>query len=245
MKNNNMDNYLVGPLIARGHYGRVYKCKLKNSNQTLAIKVIPIEKVRSHEIEILSKLKHDNIIKLVDSFSEGDNMFIITNYIDGKELFEHVDNLDYDKTIKYIKQLVDTLDYLHNQNIIHRDIKLENIILDNNDNIVLCDFGWATFCNKKQFDLAGTPDYVSPEVLDGKGHDHTYDIWQVGVLTYEMLIKKPPFTSPNMYTKIRRVDYKVPSDLCYKAENFISKLLVYNPSDRMTIYEIKKHIFLN
>lgn len=142
-------------------------------------------------------------------------------------------NLYTCRTATYIAQLADALRYCHSKSVIHRDIKPENLLLGTNGEIKIADFGWSVHAPSSRRDtLCGTLDYLPPEMVSGKTHDHTVDFWSVGVLCYECLVGKPPFyatTNDETYVNIKRLRYTFPSFVSEGAKDLISKVTISNP----------------
>ena len=184
---------------------------------------------------------------MIDNFEDENKIYIVTDYVEGGELFEYLkikSRLDESTVAKYILQLSEAVDYLHELNIIHRDIKPENILLTVNDDIVLCDFGWSVRSVDPQTSVCGTLDYMCPEMVDSEPHDHRLDLWDIGVLTYELLVGIPPFMSKTYaatYRKISQADVTYPDYLSEEAIDLMKCLLVRKPEDRMEASEIKNH----
>lgn len=255
-----LSDYALGDSIDYGQFGVVYVGTHIKTQEVVAIKVIDMFKILKskleqqliQEIEILSLVKHPNILCLIDHFEMSDNTYLITEYYPNGNLYDKLRKLkilDENLVAKYIFQLNEAVDYLHKLNIIHRDIKPENILLTLNDDIVLCDFGWAIKLNDEKiiYTRCGTLDYFAPEIVDSKGYDYTIDLWMIGVLTYELLTGGPPFMSEikgNTFENIRNVIVRYPNHLSDKSTDFIQKLLVLNPTNRMNTNEIKKHPYL-
>lgn len=144
-------------------------------------------------------LDHPNIIKLFNHFEEENYIYLMIEYAGGGQLWQKLKKegrLDENTVKKYMADIILAVEYLHSQNppIIHRDIKPENIMLDETGRIKLVDFGWSNFKNRQRMTFCGTPDYLAPEMILEQGHDEKLDIWSIGVLTYELLTGKAPFT---------------------------------------------------
>lgn len=159
----------------------------------------------------------------------------------------------------YLSQIVNALKYLHQHKVIHRDLKLGNLFLNENMEIKLGDFGLATkleYDGEKKKTICGTPNYIAPEILEGKGHSYEVDIWSVGVILYRnllhrytQLVGKPPFETPEVkatYKKIRAGQYSFPEHVTMSenARNLITKILVLDASKRPTLDEILQHPFM-
>lgn len=185
--------------------------------------VLQNDSVESLKVEklILLQVRHPFIIKMDSVFVNSTRIYFIMPFIPGGELYTHLlsaNRFEEPRVRFYAAQIALALGYLHNSKILYRDLKPENILLDKNGYIIMADFGLAkinlmengvdpnTFC--------GTPEYISPEMILGTGHDHTLDWWALGVLIYEMLVGCPPFYHKNqhqMYKKIKENQVKWPN----------------------------------
>jgi polo-like kinase 1 len=154
----------------------------------------------------------------------------------------------------YSMQIILALKYLHSHRIIHRDLKLGNLFLNDKMEIKLGDFGLATkldFDGEKKRTICGTPNYIAPEVLEGKaGHSYEVDIWSLGVIIYTLIIGKPPFETSDVkttYSRIRKNAYAFPEHVIISegAKDLISKILIGDPKMRPTLDEICAHEFFN
>lgn len=144
--------------------------------------------------------------------------------------------------------MIDALEYCHQNDVIHRDIKPENILIGYNHELKISDFGWSVHApSSKRKTLCGTIDYLPPEMLNHQPYDHNVDLWCLGILTYEFICGNPPFESQETnvtYKKIRAVDYSFPDHVSPEARDFISKLLLFTPSQRMPLAVARNHIFI-
>ena len=153
----------------------------------------------------------------------------------------------------YIIQLIKALQYLHSHRVIHRDLKLGNLFLNDKMELKVGDFGLATkldFEGEKKKTVCGTPNYIAPEVLYGTGHSYEVDIWAIGVIIYTLLIGKPPFETREVktsYNKIKKADFSFPitSKISIPARNIIKKILIVDPKKRPTLNDILTDEFFN
>jgi serine/threonine protein kinase len=150
----------------------------------------------------------------------------------------------------YMVQLLAGCQYMHNNHVIHRDLKLGNIMLDVNMNIKIGDFGLAALLKdpeERKKTMCGTPNYIAPEILyegNGAGHSFEVDVWSVGVILYTLLIGKPPFQTtsvPAIYEKIRKNDYSIPEYIHPAATDLIKQILTPDPSARPTLVYLCTH----
>lgn len=151
-----------------------------------------------NEINILGICDHPNIIKLHGVFVDENNLYLVLELANGKTLFNHLRKkrkLTEEETLKIMKKIIDAIIYLHKMNppILHRDLKPENVLF--HDGVIkLADFGWSNLTDDFRNTYCGTPDYLCPEMIMGTGHNEKLDIWTLGVLMFELLHGRPPFT---------------------------------------------------
>lgn len=150
----------------------------------------------------------------------------------------------------YIHQIVSGVQYLHSNNIIHRDLKLGNLFLNDVLHVKIGDFGLATkieFDGERKKTLCGTPNYIAPEILNKKGHSFEVDIWSIGCVMYTLLVGQPPFETKSLkdtYSRIRKCDYRLPNNLRKSAAEMIVAMLQSSPEKRPTIHELLDFDFL-
>mmetsp|Transcript_4131 Transcript_4131/g.6212 ORF Transcript_4131/g.6212 Transcript_4131/m.6212 type:complete len:474 (-) Transcript_4131:134-1555(-) len=249
-------------VIGKGSFGKVLQVRKKDTSKIYAMKVLNKKTILERdEVEhtkaeknILQKLVHPFLVNLNYSFQTKDKLYFIMDYVNGGELFFH---LQKDKRFEevrvrfYCAQIVCGLEYLHSAGVLYRDLKPENLLLTGDGHICMTDFGiskegllsddarTATFC--------GTPEYLAPEVLEGNGYGKAVDWWSFGTLMFEMLTGLPPFYSQDvqqMYSKIMNAKLEIPSHISPEASDLLSKLLVRDPDARLTKPEdIKSHPF--
>merc|ERR550534_1902612 len=144
--------------------------------------------------------------------------------------------------------LASALDYIQQHRVIHRDIKPENLLLDVNGNLKLADFGWSVHNPlHRRTTVCGTLDYLPPEMVTGEQHDEKVDNWSLGIITYELIVGRPPFQAEGLvatYQKIKAVELHYPSHVSNDAKNFINGLLQRDPKSRMKICDIYQHPFI-
>ena len=204
-------------LIGKGTYGNVYLSHNKIDNKPYAIKLIekknlsllncPIELIYK-EISIQIQINHPNIIKLFSYYENEENIYMILEYSNKGSLYTLIRKKKYlkeNETFHYFIQVLNAVNFLHENNFIHRDIKPENILLNDKNIIKLCDFGWCVKLenNEKKNTICGTYEYMSPELIKNENYDFNVDIWALGILLYEMLHGKSPFKNSinNNYNK--------------------------------------------
>ena len=253
--------YQTLKLLGEGAFGEVWRVRNKISGKEFAMKIIkknPNFKEKSifNEINILKKLDHPNIVKILDFYYSTDKFFIITEYCTGGELFQEIKRRNIfteDQTAFILYQIFSAIRYCHKMRIIHEDIKPENIMITKRENnylhIKLIDFGTAKIFKEgnMQKGMVGSAYYIAPEVIRGT-FDESCDIWSIGVIMYIMLVGSPPFDGVDddeILNSIRKGIYSTSSKnyikLSNNAKDLIKKLLEYNPSKRITAKNALNH----
>lgn len=202
------------------------------------------------EIKIHKSLNHKHVVRFEDVFEDKEHVYIIMELCTNQTLLERVKRkrrLTESETRRYMLQMLDGVGFLHRSKVIHRDLKLGNLFLDRGDEIKIGDFGLAC---KVQFDgerkrtLCGTPNYIAPEVLEGKnGHSYEVDLWSIGVVMYTCLVGKPPFETNDVkstYNLIKTNSYSFPERLCISdgAKSLVRRILQSDPEARPDIEQV-------
>ena len=259
--NISLDDFKTLKILGKGSFGKVYLVKNINTDKIYAMKVLDKQfvvqkKQISHtktERIALEKLKHPFIVKLRYAFQDIKNLYFITEFLPGGELFFHLrKNSGYkEKEVKfYMSQVLLALEFMHNNNYIYRDLKPENIMIDREGNIKLTDFGLSKIMkpNETTHTMCGTAEYLAPEILFGQGYDKTCDWFSFGVVIFELFCGYHPFRSknkkidPTIYLRKTYIPDKVGKD----AKDLIEKLFVNNPKKRLgynSADEVKNHPF--
>jgi serine/threonine protein kinase len=250
--------YSWGSLLGKGAMSRCYLFHKLSSSKKYAAKIIPKHTITSFrhktrldsEINIHKKLKHLHVVNFIDYFEDSNNHYILMELCEEQTLLKKVKSmkrLSEREVQRILKQLIDAIIYIHSQQVIHRDLKLDNLFISKGGDIKVGDFGLACQLksdHEKKRTLCGTPNYISPEVLDcKKGHSYEADIWSIGVIIYTMLIGRPPFETTNVkdtYHRIRHNHYSFPERIRVSdaAKKLISKILSTEPSDRPSLESI-------
>ena len=250
--------------LGTGSFGRVYLVYHKITKAKYAIKAINKNNKSNikekpyfrREIEIMYRINHPNVVKLYGHFEDNNFCYFIMEYIPKGNAYSLIPKHGRKKQTNQliasiIKDIVSAVYFLHKMNppIIHRDIKPENVLMDENDRAILTDFGWSNYLNdsEKRNTICGTPIYLAPEMINSKGHNEKVDIWCIGVLLFELITGKVPFRGKDIDTlkyNIRTMKIAWPSDINNEAKDLISKMLKYNPNDRLTHEEILNHTFI-
>lgn len=262
LKSSTLSDFQIIKLIGIGSFSKIYCIQHNLSKLIYALKVINKETLIEYdqiknailEKKILSEFDFPFLIKSNHSFQSKDKIFFVLPFLSGGDLFFHLKKKTFsEENVKLISsQIVLSLQYLHSNNIIYRDLKPENIMIDSDGFIKIIDFGLSKnilLC-KKAFSLCGTPEYISPEVLLGKGYSILSDYWSLGVLIYELLIGIPPFYNQDisrMYELILFSEVSFPSNLTIskEAKDLIKALLVKDASKRLgsNMNDFKNNVF--
>jgi len=257
--------YAQGKLLGKGGFAKVYNFTNLETNKIFAGKVMPkanFNRSRSRqklmtEIKLHKSLHHPNIVKFEHVFEDQENVYIILELCNNQsmnDLLKRRKRLTEFEAQCYLIQMIDALKYLHNNRIIHRDLKLGNMFLTENMQVKLGDFGLAAkleFDGEKKRTVCGTPNYIAPEIIDGNiGHSYEVDIWSLGVILYILIIGKPPFETTDIkltYKRIKENRYSFPDNfpISTKAKDLITKILVTEPEKRPTLDEILLHPFID
>lgn len=248
----NIPKYECLRLIGGGGFGKVYLC-VNNKNDHVAVKVIERGKyddVVSNEIQIMKQLDHPNIIKFIDYFKDDVNHYIVCEYAHNGEFYNYVLNhIDNSFVLHYFRQIIEALEYMNSCGVYHCDLKFENILLDDNFNIKICDFGISS-TNIISNIPKGTPLYTAPENYNCKDHDCSKsDIWSIGIILFIMLTGDIPIEdkaniNDPLFIKIMQNNFNdSPWDLFRSVfgKDLCTKILKINPDIRLNISQIKDH----
>ena len=255
-------SYQIGKTIGKGTFGKVKLATHIYTKEKVAIKILDKAKMKDEndfqrvqkEISILKKLKHKNIVQMYEIIQTRNNLCLILDYAEGGELFEYISKktkLTEIESCKLFQDIINGLDYLHQQNIAHRDLKPENLLLDYSKSIKIADFGLSTTYTDNILlkTPCGTPSYAPPEMLKGgKYHGMFSDIWSCGIILYAMLVGYLPFIEKNeevICEKIIQGKFDIPSHLSPSAIDLLKKILINDPKKRLDINQIKSHPWFN
>lgn len=259
-KHNLKHRYEFLETLGKGTYGKVKKAR-ERSGRLVAIKSIRKEKIKDEqdlvhirrEIEIMSAICHPHIITIYEVFENKDKIVIVMEYASRGDLYDYIcdkKSISEREARHFFRQIVSAVHYCHQNGIVHRDLKLENILLDGGGNVKIADFGLSNLYHGDQYlqTFCGSPLYASPEIVNGRPYrGPEVDTWSLGVLLYTMVHGTMPFDSQNHKTLVQQIStgtYRKPSqpsDAC----GLIRWMLMVNPERRATIEEIAGHWWLN
>ncbi|XP_030468917.2 CBL-interacting serine/threonine-protein kinase 1 [Syzygium oleosum] len=254
-----LGKYELGRTLGEGNFGKVKFAADVESGQGFAVKIIDKAKIINlkitdqikREIGTLKLLKHPNVVRLHEVLASKTKIYMVLEYATGGELFDRIASrgrLPEAEGRKLFQQLIDGVSYCHDKGVFHRDLKLENILVDSRGNIKITDFGLSALPQHFRDDgllhtTCGSPNYVAPEVLKNRGYDgSTSDVWSCGVILYAILTGYLPFDDRNLavlYQKIFKGEAHIPKWLSPGAKSLIRQILDPNPVTRLTMDGIK------
>lgn len=256
-------NFKMGKKLGEGRFSIVKLGTHSLTNQPVAIKILDKTKIANvqdkerinREIKIMKKINHFNITKLYTIIETKYIIYLVEEYVQGKELNDYLytkGKLSETEACKFFHQIISGLSYLHYIGIAHRDFKPENILLTNDNKVLkIIDFGLGNTYKKGQLlkTACGSPCYIPPEMIKEEGYNpDKSDIWSAGIILYLMLCGHLPFYEEDnqlMYDKIIRGDYDIPKFLSNDAKDIIKKILEVDPKKRLNFEEIKNHPWFN
>ena len=260
-----LNDFKLLKVLGRGTFGKVVLVQYKLTKKYYAMKIMKKDVILESgqvtntllEKNILQNLNYQFLVGMDFCFQTQERIYFVMNFIRGGELFKHLLNCKFfpEEKAKFYSAIVGlALEYLHTHGIVYRDIKPDNILIDEDGYLKLADFGMAKMLKdqEKAFSLCGTPEYFSPEIITREGHNKAADWWSYGILLYEMLFGMPPFYSKNtekMFDLITKAELKFPKkiEVSEDAKDLIKKLLIKNQDLRLGseggFETIKKHSF--
>jgi serine/threonine protein kinase len=258
--------WILGECVGKGASGRVKIAKHRVTGKLAAVKILPLAPLVSsrasletqqaktdkqrlgidREITMMKLMNHPNIMRIYDVYEGAKELFLVLEYVEGGELFDFLVNrghLPADEALEYFKQIIYGLNYAHTFSIIHRDLKLENILIASLSPplIKIADWGMAAFAPPSlQLETScGSPHYASPEIVNGERYQgNATDIWSCGVILYALLTGKLPFDDKNvkdLLAKVKRGKYEMPNWIDPLAMHLLSRMLVVDVSRRITV----------
>ena len=256
-----LSDFTIIKELGSGSFGHVVLAQHKITKVKYAIKAIDkrsdvnIEEMPYfiREIEIMYRVHHPNVVKLFGHFEDNNFCYFIMEYLAQGNIFSIVQRthvVTLQEIASIMKDVISAVYYLHHMKpkILHRDIKPENVLLDEGNIAKLTDFGWSNYMEGdiKRNTLCGTPVYLAPEIINKTGHDEHVDIWCIGVLLFELIVGRPPFngqTDQAVRYNIVRLKINWPKNMDRDAMDLISKILKYNPQERLSLRQMLLHPF--
>lgn len=250
-------------MLGKGAFGQVYEAQITGTSHHVAVKIIEKRSLKSeemvrrvkNEVTIHYQLRHPNILELYHFFEDASHVYLVTEVCSHGELYQYMQKkqgkLEASAARRLFRDIALGMDYLHAHGIIHRDLKLSNILLDKDHRAKIGDFGLAVRVNNpwiaEQQTICGTPNYLPPEILDKQPYGLSADVWSLGCLLYTFLVGRPPFEEDELWAtfeRARRADVNIPTTLPPDAADLLRSLIVKRPGQRLTMAQIMKHPFL-
>ncbi|CAH1281161.1 unnamed protein product [Diabrotica balteata] len=249
--------YDIERTIGKGNFAVVKLAKHRITKTEVAIKIIDksqldasnLQKVY-REVDIMKRLDHPHIIKLYQVMETKNMIYLVSEYASQGEIFDYIaryGRMTEDQSRNKFWQILSAVEYCHNRNIVHRDLKAENLLLDSNNNIKIADFGFSNYytIGGQLSTWCGSPPYAAPEVFEGKKYvGPEIDIWSLGVVLYVLVCGALPFDGCSLQALRDRVlsgRFRIPYFMSSDCESLIRKMLVLEPNKRYSIQQIKKH----
>ena len=253
-----VNNYQLCTLLGKGSYAKVYKAVKLDTGEDYAVKAIDMEKIGvdetlrrnlSHEIAIMRGCCHENLCRLVEHFQGSKHIYLVLEYCAGGDLQKFIRKSgrlpEFHVVRTFMKQLSSGLNFLHSRQIIHRDIKSQNILLSEDSpsaRLKIADFGFAKHLEVADMatSVCGTPLYMAPEVFERRKYDAKADLWSIGCVLYEMLVGSTPFTGKShaeLFENVRERGLSIPEsvDVSEDLLRLLQRLLVRDPLRRASL----------
>ncbi|XP_064159598.1 MAP/microtubule affinity-regulating kinase 4 isoform X5 [Anguilla rostrata] len=254
-------NYRLLKTIGKGNFAKVKLARHILTGREVAIKIIDKTQLNPtslqklfREVRIMKGLNHPNIVQLFEVIETDKTLYLIMEYASGGEVFDYLvshGRMKEKEARAKFRQIVSAVHYCHQKNIVHRDLKAENLLLDADSNIKIADFGFSnefTLGNKLDT-FCGSPPYAAPELFQGKKYDGPeVDIWSLGVILYTLVSGSLPFDGQNLQElreRVLRGKYRVPFYMSTDCEGILRRFLVLNPTKRCTLEQIMKDKWMN
>lgn len=249
--------YDIEETIGKGNFAVVKMARHRITKSRVAVKIIDKSRLDEanlkkvyREVQIMKLLRHPNVLKLYQVMETRNMLYIVTEYATKGEMFAYIDKcgkLSEADARRFFWQIISATEYCHNRRVVHRDLKTENLLLDDNLNVKIADFGFSNYTNENELlkTWCGSPPYAAPEIFEGKEYEGpAIDIWSLGVVLYVLVSAALPFDGETVHEVRDRVlegRFRVPYYMSSELEDLIRKILVKNPSQRYTINQIKGH----
>ncbi|KAK9498924.1 hypothetical protein O3M35_003465 [Rhynocoris fuscipes] len=255
-----IDDFQIGFQLGEGKFGEIFLARIKAMKYLLALKIIYKSRLVNEgnlkqfttELKILTKLKHQNLLKLYTYFYDATGIYLIMEYAENGDVYGLINKqvnrrLSEGTVARYIYQVCDGIQYCHKLGIIHSNLKPENLLLDFNGNIKITGFDQAVFSYSKDILITSnfvSLEYLAPEIIMKQCYDFLVDNWNIGILCYELLTGYTPFQEiyeKNLLKKMVKSDIFYPAVISANARNLIKKLLKFKANDRLELNGVMKH----
>lgn len=250
--------YVVDRVIGSGSTGKVKLAHSTRTMETVAIKVIKKSKFESkpeikekiqREIAIMRVFKHSRLLKLIEICESANHIYLVLEYAENGELFDYIVKkkaLSEYEAMRFFRQIIYGLDYLHTHSVCHRDLKPENILLDSSNNIKIADFGLARLMSSNTLDTyCGSVHYAAPEIVTATPYSgYPVDIWSCGVVLFTLLTGKLPFHDVAFRKTVEKIKvghFVIPENISSEIRELIASMLQVDPNLRLTCRQIKEH----
>ena len=266
--NEQITKYTIGKTLGKGSYAIVKLCTDKHSNENYAMKIYNKSELKdqvrkrcvNNEIEILKRISHENIIKLIEVIELKEHILIVQELFQGISLSQYYkknwksEDLSKEKEKAYriiLKQIFNAVNYLHNNNIAHLDIKLDNILINKKLEIKIIDFGFAIYDPNRTLNnfFGGTPNYMSPEIVLKRPYVSILsDIWSLGILIFKLFCNEYPFkgfTEKDLYNSIKKGKFRIKCYVNYDIKKLINSMIVLEPNKRLSCEQLLKNPWFN
>lgn len=243
--------YTLGKKLGQGQYGIVHVGIHSETGCKVAIKQVSKQSLELDEIRLQRLLDHESVVKVHDVIECDEEVYMVMDCACGGDLFDYLVKhvrLKEDEARRLFQQIIDGVDHCHQRNVVHRDLKVENILLDKDKNIKITDFGFAAEMQEGELltRSCGSPNYAAPELFykDCKYRGPEIDVWSCGVILYALLTNNLPFDAENIQDLIRIIKkgrYSIPSHVSNDAKDLLTRMLCVGQEERISIADIRKH----
>lgn len=260
-----LEDFTLLKVVGKGSFGKVLQVRNRHTNRVYAMKQLKKSHVvKRNQVEhtkterfVLQHLRHNFIVRLHFAFQTDRKLFMLLDYCSGGELFFHLGKagrFTESRSRFYASEIVLALEYLHAKSVIYRDLKPENVLLNEDGHVKLTDFGLSKtniVGNQKTHSFCGTPEYLAPEILRRNGHGKPADWWSLGALLFEMLMGRPPFYSRDrdrLFEKILHSELRFPNYFSRNSQSILRELMERNPRKRLgseNVGEVRDHSFFH
>ena len=251
--------YILGKTLGSGAYAKVKSAHCVKTKSEVAIKMISkkaapsdyFTKFLPREIEVLKAVKHENVVQLHDVVETEDHTYLVMDMAERGDLLDYINSKKYlseQVARQFFTDLVNGISKCHEMNVVHRDLKCENLLLDSQLRVKIADFGFARKHSGKNLETyCGSFAYAAPEVILGDPYNgEKADIWSMGVILHAMVVGRLPFKDSDVKTLLSQISTRLifPSRLSEEVKDLIGKILTFNPSDRLSLDSIKAHSWM-